>query len=37
MSTLSVISMLLILTIVVGGFIYFLMKALKYEKSKQKD
>ena len=37
MSTLSVISMVLILTIVVGGFIYFLTKAIKHEKSKQKN
>ncbi|MEN8249445.1 MAG: MetS family NSS transporter small subunit [Bacteroidota bacterium] len=37
MSTLSIISMVLILTIVVGGFVYFLMKAIKYEKSKAEE
>jgi hypothetical protein len=37
MSTLSIISMVLILTIVVGGFIHFSMKAIKLEKSKQKN
>lgn len=35
MSTLSIISMVLNLTIVVGGFIYFLSKAFRNEKLKQ--
>ena len=34
MSTLSIVSMILNLTIIMGGFIYFLSKAIKQEKSK---
>ena len=34
MSALSVLSMVLNLTIVVGGFLYFLRKAMKNEKKK---
>lgn len=34
MSTGGIISMIVILTIVVGGFIYFLTKAIKKEKGK---
>lgn len=37
MSSLSVISMILNLTIVVGGFTYFLLKAMKKEKSKNES
>lgn len=37
MSTLSIISMVLTLSIVIGGFVFFLMKAIRYEKSKQED
>lgn len=33
MSLSSIISMLVILTIIVGGFIYFLTRAIKNEKS----
>ncbi len=34
MSNLSILSMVLNLTIVVGGFVYFLLRAMKKEKSK---
>ena len=34
MSTAAIISMIVILTIVVGGFIFFLTKAIKKEKGK---
>ena len=37
MTTSTIISMLVILTIVVGGFIYFLSKALKKEKNNVGD
>jgi len=33
MSSSAIISMIVILTIVVGGFIYFLMKAIKKERN----
>ncbi len=34
MQTTTIISMILIVTLVIGGFIYFLAKAIKNEKSK---
>ena len=37
MSELSVISMILILTIVMGGFVYFLAKAIRKEKLARPD
>lgn len=37
MSTLSIISMILILTIVMGGFAYFLSKAIRKEKLARPD
>ena len=37
MSALSIISMILILIIVVGGFVYFLSKAIRKEKLARSD
>ena len=37
MSTLSFISMVLNLTIVIGGFIFFLMKSIRHERTKEGD
>jgi len=37
MSDLSIISMVTNLTIVVGGFLYFLLKAIKIENRKKKN
>ena len=37
MSSLSIISMILILTIIIGGFAYFLSKAMRKEKLVKSD
>ncbi len=34
MSTLSIVSMILNLSIIIGGFVYFLLKAMRHEKRK---
>jgi hypothetical protein len=34
MSTLSIVSMILNLSIIIGGFVYFLLRAMRHEKTK---